>query len=210
LYLELMGFEELENSDWFGIRVKSRCEVRAHDDLRQRGFEAFLPLCSVRRRWSDRVKTLQAPMFRGYLFCKFALPDRIRILNAECRWRGPNRGVRKYPGPYQRNRNPLGSDLGGFQSRLYAVALSARRPTSVHRLDDGPLAGVEGVIVRAEDGKPRVVVSIAMLFRSVAAEIERDWISRVEEDRPRAGAAHVAGALLRRSHEGFLVNSRSS
>ena len=46
-------------------------------------------------------------------------------------------------------------------------------------IDDGPLAGVEGVIVRAEDGKPRVVVSVSMLLRSVAAEIERDWIGSV-------------------------------
>ena len=77
-----MGIEALENTDWFGIRVKSRCEVRAYDDLRQSGFEAFLPLCSVRRRWSDRVKTVQSPMFTGYLFCRFAMPDRVRVLNA--------------------------------------------------------------------------------------------------------------------------------
>jgi transcription antitermination factor NusG len=58
-------------------------------------------------------------------------------------------------------------------------------------IDYGPLAGVQGVIVRAEDGKTRVVVSIDMLFRSVAAEIERDWISRVEDDRRQASATRV-------------------
>jgi transcription antitermination factor NusG len=47
-------------------------------------------------------------------------------------------------------------------------------------IDCGPLAGVEGVIVRAENGKPRVVVSVTMLLRSVAAEIERDWIGRIQ------------------------------
>jgi transcription antitermination factor NusG len=44
------------------------------------------------------------------------------------------------------------------------------------RIDRGPLAGIEGFVVRAERGEPRIVVSVSLLQRSVAAEIGRDCI----------------------------------
>jgi transcription antitermination factor NusG len=45
------------------------------------------------------------------------------------------------------------------------------------RIDRGPLEGLEGMVIRAADGSPRVVVSVALLQRSIAAEIDRDWIT---------------------------------
>jgi transcription antitermination factor NusG len=173
---ELAGFAELENTDWFGIRVKSRCELRAYDDLSLRGFDAFLPLCSVRRRWSDRVKTLQVPMFSGYLFCRFALPDRLRVLNAA--------GVAQIVGvgnaPVPISEAEIRSVQTLVTSKIACTPWPYLQAGQRVSIEDGPLAGVEGVIIRAENGKPRVVVSVTMLFRSVAAEIERDWIGRVQ------------------------------
>lgn len=171
-----MGLEEVDSTNWFGIRVKSRCEVRAYDDLSLRGFEAFLPLCCVRRRWSDRVKTLQVPMFRGYLFCRFALLDRIRVLNAA--------GVAQIVGcgnsPVPISEMEIRSVQTLVTSKVACTPWPYLQAGQRVSIDNGPLAGVEGVILRAEDGKPRVVVSVSMLLRSVAAEIERDWIGRVQ------------------------------
>ncbi|MGA2153554.1 MAG: transcription termination/antitermination NusG family protein [Bryobacteraceae bacterium] len=171
-----MGFEGLENTDWFGIRVRSRCEVRAYDDLCLRGFEAFLPLRSVRRRWSDRVKTLQVPMFGGYLFCRFALPDRLKVLNAA--------GVAQIVGigntPVPISEAEIRSVQTLVTSKVACTPWPYLQAGQRVSIDCGPLAGVEGVIIRAEDGKSRVVVSVTMLLRSIAAEIERDWIGRVQ------------------------------
>lgn len=174
--LGLVGFEGLENTDWFGIRVRSRCEVRAYDDLCLRGFEAFLPLRSVRRRWSDRVKTLQVPMFGGYLFCRFALPDRLKVLNAA--------GVAQIVGigntPVPISEAEIRSVQTLVTSKVACTPWPYLQAGQRVSIDCGPLAGVEGVIIRAEDGKSRVVVSVTMLLRSIAAEIERDWIGRVQ------------------------------
>lgn len=52
------------------------------------------------------------------------------------------------------------------------------------RIDNGPLAGVEGIVIHAEDSKPRVIVSVEMFLRSVAVEVEREWISSVAEAKP--------------------------
>jgi len=171
-----VGFEGLENTDWFGIRVRSRCEVRAYDDLCLRGFEAFLPLRSVRRRWSDRVKTLQVPMFGGYLFCRFAPPDRLKVLNAA--------GVAQIVGigntPVPISEAEIRSVQTLVTSKVACAPWPYLQAGQRVSIDCGPLAGVEGVIIRAEDGKSRVVVSVTMLLRSIAAEIERDWIGRVQ------------------------------
>jgi transcription antitermination factor NusG len=114
-------------------------------------------------------------MFRGYLFCRFALPDRIRILNTT--------GVAQIVGS---GNTPVPISEAEIRS-VQALAASQVACTPWPYLEAGqrvsieigPLAGVEGVILRAENGKPRVVVSVTMLLRSVAAEIDRDWIRRV-------------------------------
>lgn len=175
--------------------MKSRCEFRAHDDLLLRGFEAFLPLCSVRRRWSDRVKILQVPMFGGYLFCRFALPDRVRVLNAA--------GVAQIVGfgntPVPISEAEIRSVQTLVSSKIACTPWPYLEAGQRVSIDDGPLAGVEGVIIRAEDGKPRVVVSVSLLLRSVAAEIEREWIGSVQQlsaaARPTALRELRAGAV---------------
>jgi len=156
--------------------VKSRCEFRAHEDLCGRGFETFLPLCAVRRNWSDRVKTLQVPLFSGYLFCRFALPDRVRVLNSA----GVAQIVSCGSMPVPISETEIRSVQALVASKVACVPWPYLRSGQRVSIEHGPLAGVEGVIVRAEDGKPRVVVSVTMLLRSVAAEIERDWIGRVQ------------------------------
>jgi transcription antitermination factor NusG len=115
-------------------------------------------------------------MFRGYLFCRFALPDRVRILNAI--------GVAQIVGcgntPVPISEAEIRSVQTLVASKVACTPWPFLQAGQRVSIDSGPLAGVEGVIVRAEDGKPRVVVSVSMLLRSVAAEIERDWIGRVQ------------------------------
>src|SRR5579863_8768541 len=78
---ETRTFEQSNSLAWFGIRVRSRSEVRSYDELQLRGFEALLPLRTVRRRWSDRTKTCESPIFPGYVFSRFDPRERVRILS---------------------------------------------------------------------------------------------------------------------------------
>ena len=86
-----------DRNPWFALQVHTRRENTVADLLRFRGCDPFLPLHMERRRWSDRIKKVEAPLFPGYLFCR--LSDRnqaaalftygvIRILGpATCRYR---------------------------------------------------------------------------------------------------------------------------
>src|ERR1035441_9840100 len=65
---------------WYALRIQSRLSSLAVDTLRGKGYEEFLPLYRARRRWSDRVKQVELPLFPGYLFCQFDVNDRLPIL----------------------------------------------------------------------------------------------------------------------------------
>src|SRR2546421_10414546 len=65
---------------WFALVVKTQHEKMVASLLDSKGYEQFLPLYSVRRRWSDRIKQLELPLFPGYVFCRFDLNKRLPIL----------------------------------------------------------------------------------------------------------------------------------
>jgi transcription antitermination factor NusG len=161
---------------WYAIRTTARWEALASDELSRRGIETWLPLCRVKHRWSDRVKIIDQPLFSGYLFGRFPLAERIRVLEAP--------GVRQIVGIGSTPAPIAASELDNLRTLVAAQPLlvpwpylSAGQRVRIHR---GPLAGVEGVVVRAEQGALRIVVSVDLLQRSVAAQIDRDCIGSVE------------------------------
>src|SRR5450759_4935853 len=62
---------------WYALRIQSRLASLASTTLRGKGYEEFSPLYRSRRRWSDRIKEIQLPLFPGYLFCRFDVGDRL-------------------------------------------------------------------------------------------------------------------------------------
>jgi len=65
---------------WYALRIQSRLSGLASITLRGKGYEEFLPLYRACRRWSDRVKQVELPLFPGYSFCQFDVNDRLPIL----------------------------------------------------------------------------------------------------------------------------------
>src|SRR5271165_6387447 len=65
---------------WYAVRVRSNYESNVSAVLEQKGVEKFLPTYRSRRKWSDRVKTLDLPLFPGYVFCRIPLDERNLVL----------------------------------------------------------------------------------------------------------------------------------
>ena len=157
------------SGDWYAIQVRPKHERVVLSMLEQRAYEAFLPLARSRRRWSDRVKDLEVPLFEGYLFCRIgattvtpviAVPGVVRIVGAG------------------RTLIPVDDDeivalRQIARTRPYLEPWPYIRVGQRIRIERGPLAGIEGVFIRAANG-PRLVVSVSLLQRSVAVEIDRD------------------------------------
>ena len=66
---------------WYALRVRSRHEDIAVTHMHARGYESFLPKYNCKRRWSDRVKEGELPLFPGYVFCKFDPLNRFPVVS---------------------------------------------------------------------------------------------------------------------------------
>jgi transcription antitermination factor NusG len=161
---------------WFAIRTSPRWELRASSELSRRGLQTYLPICRVKHTWSDRTKIIEQPLFPGYLFGRFLLADRVRVLQSP--------GVKQIVG-IGASPSPISdTEIASLQTLVSAdIPLEPwpYLPAGQRiRIDRGPLAGVEGFVVRADQGALRIVVSVDLLQRSVAAEIDRDCLGSIE------------------------------
>jgi transcription antitermination factor NusG len=69
-----------KNERWYGLLVRTRFEQVVASNLGMKGFEGYLPTYPIMRRWSDREKQLDVPLFPGSVFCKFDINERLRLL----------------------------------------------------------------------------------------------------------------------------------
>src|SRR5205823_8796752 len=65
---------------WFAILVRTGREKTANLLLENSGYECFLPVSRSTRRWSDRTKVIEMPLFPGYLFCRINPHNRLTVL----------------------------------------------------------------------------------------------------------------------------------
>ncbi len=68
---------------WYAIYTRPRWEKKVNGLLLQKGIESYCPLNKVRRKWSDRIKTIEEPLFKSYVFVKIDDVDRssVRMTN---------------------------------------------------------------------------------------------------------------------------------
>jgi transcription antitermination factor NusG len=173
------------NNQWYAVRVRSQHEDMVARHLRVRGLEAFLPLYRGKQRWSDRFKEIDFPLFPGYVFCRFDPADRLPVLTVP--------GVVHLVGT---GKNPVPIDGEEIQAIQVAVGSGSPRQPWPYleigqrvRIEHGPLCGVEGILLGAR-GNRRLVLSITLLQRSVAVEINEEWV------RPMALKQAPSGKLL--------------
>ncbi len=159
---------------WFALHVETNREKHVAALLRNKGYTEFLPLYRARRRWSDRYKDVQLALFPGYLFCRFDPLHRLPILTTP--------GVRYVVGS-GRTPVPVSDDEIEAIRRIVTCGLSSLpwpflRVGDFVRLEEGPLAGLEGILIQVKN-QHRLVVSVTLLQRSVAVEIDRAWVRRL-------------------------------
>ncbi len=66
---------------WYAVYTFSRSEKKFAEQLSKKGMNYYLPLISVKRQWSDRIKTIQLPVFTSYVFVKIDIQsEKIKVL----------------------------------------------------------------------------------------------------------------------------------
>lgn len=164
-------------SNWYVVRVRSNFEQRAATALQAKGLTIFLPLYRVKRRWSDRVKEMDVPLFPGYVFCRFNPHEKLPILQTP--------GIVSIIGTSNGPTPVEDSEIAAVQTMMksgLAVGpwpfLREGQPVIVKY---GALEGLEGLILSSK-GKHRLIVSISLLQRSVSVEIDRECVAPLAPD----------------------------
>lgn len=160
---------------WYGVRTKIKFEKATAASLTYKGYESYLPCYRHRRRWSDRVVEVEAPLFAGYVFCRFDVTKRLPILTTP--------GVVSVIGV---GKQPLAipdSEIDAIETIVKSGAQAEPWPYLNEgqriRIEKGSLSGLEGVIIKKKKDEWRLVVSVNLLQRSVAVELDRACIRAI-------------------------------
>jgi len=156
---------------WFAIRVRPRYEKQVAESLESKGINTLLPIYLARRRWSDRVKQIELPLFDGYLFCQTNPEVRLPVLVTP--------GVIHFVGC---GNTPIPIEQHEIEAiqKVVCAGAAARpwpflRQGDRVRVDEGPLRNLEGILVK-NDGGEQVVISVTLLQRSMAVQVDRAWL----------------------------------
>jgi transcription antitermination factor NusG len=156
---------------WFAVRVKSRSEKLAATALGLKGVPVFAAVAPQRRVWADRIRVVEMPLFPGYVFARFDL--------------GAKRVVEDAPGvasivSFGGECCPVESSEIESIQKLIASGMDVHTAPFLRvgvpvRVKHGPLSGAEGTLAQVRAGY-RLVVSVSLLQRSVAVEIDQSYV----------------------------------
>ena len=152
---------------WFAIQVVPHHEIAVDASLGYKGYERFFPTCMVQRNWSDRVKTLEQPLFPGYIFCRFRQAAITPILRTSGVIRIVGFGGRLCPVPdceIEDLRQVVQSKKQTYAVPFLAVGRKVQ-------MKAGPLAGIVGIITKFKN-RDRLVLSVESIMRGVAIDVD--------------------------------------
>ena len=164
---------------WFALWTHSHCEQLVRDQLSAKGFDAFLPTI---RDWSRRGgvrRLISRPMFPSYLFVHHSM-DKLSYIEIM-----KSNGLVKILGERWDNLAAIpDAEVDAIRqlttSELSLTPYPFLRDGQRVRIVEGPLAGVEGILVRSRPNRGLLVLSVELLHRSVAVEVDCGAVVAIE------------------------------
>ncbi len=157
------------------IYTRPRWEKKVNSILQEKGFESYCPLNKVRRKWSDRIKVVEEPLFKSYVFVKISDKERsaVRLINGTLNfvyWDGKPAvikdreivTIKRFLDEYE-----------NVEARPMEIKLNQRV-----RITNGTLMDQEGTVIDIRHKK--VKVAIDSLGYILVAYIERSKLSSAQ------------------------------
>jgi transcription antitermination factor NusG len=182
---------EPESQRWFALQVRTRWEGSTAVLLEGKGYRTLLPTYKTRKAWSGKTREISTPLFPGYVFCQFDSQKRLPILVTPGVLSVVSTG--RVPLPVDDNEisNIQTLVASGCQAEPWPYLEVGQRI----RVECDSLRGVEGILIQFK-GNHRIVVSVSLLRRSVALEIDRWSVSAVDVSRNSVFEGITPGPLL--------------
>lgn len=163
---------------WYAIYTRPRWEKKVHNLLTQKGIESYCPLNKVRRKWSDRVKVIEEPLFKSYVFVRVSEDGRsdVRMTNGVVNFLYWNSKpaivkdkeievIRKFMNEYE-------------NVELIKVDLKADQKVVVTA---GPLMDKEGKVIEVKNKVVKVLIE--SLGYMLVAEIEKSKVALLKNQK---------------------------
>jgi transcription antitermination factor NusG len=163
------------NLPWFALRVRSRFEATAKQVLQGKEFETFFPSYQSRSYRTDRVKMVDRALFPGYVFCRFDPNNWLPVMKTP----GVLEVVSFGGKPAEVDHDEVEALRMLMRSSVPLFPHAFLRVGQRVFIERGPLAGLEGILDRF-DNNCRIVVSVSLLQRSVAAQIDAEWVRAID------------------------------
>jgi len=163
-----------ESRKWHAVYTKPRWEKKVNALLMAKGIATYCPLNRIRKRWSDRIKIVEEPLFKSYVFVHVSAAEisRVRMTN----------GVLNYvywDGKPAVIKNQEIATIKKFMNEYEQVEA---RPVLVHpnqkvRIDGGLLMNREGIVQKVMHNKVEVIIE--SLGYSLVATLDKKNVQPV-------------------------------
>ena len=162
---------------WYAVYVRSRHEKKVCQLFEEMGIESSLPLIKITRKWSDRKKKVEIPLFRGYVFVKIDVGrDKLNILQTD--------GVVKFIGIKKKPSRIPDEEIHWIQMMVVEsdiVKNEKEIPVGQKvRVSAGPFKGVEGIVTRAGN-QSRLVIVIESIMHAVSIDINPNYLDEIKK-----------------------------
>jgi transcription antitermination factor NusG len=178
-----MPIKKVESPKWYLLYTNPRAEKKVNEELKNRGFDTFLPLHKTLKQWSDRKKLVEEPLFKGYIFIYMELekyfyevlnvPGIVKFVNFE---RSP---VVVDVREIEFVRKMIG-ELDGLETFSHELLHNEQNITYGELVEviSGPLFGARGKMIQIH-GKSRVIIELSSIGQNVVIQIPYESLRRI-------------------------------
>jgi transcription antitermination factor NusG len=175
---------QVSDCPWYALYTRHQHEKMVDQILTNKGFNTFLPLYATTHNWKDRTKALSLPLFPCYVFLKGGIERRLQILTT--------------PGIYGLV-SSAGQPAAIPDIEIEAIRRVVESGTRVEahpflkcgnwvRVKSGPLAGIEGILVRKKNIS-RLVLTVEILGTAASIEVAAFQVEAVNAPRTRSSGS---------------------
>ena len=171
---------------WYALTVQYQHERQTEKALQSKGLKTLVPVYRSQRQWSDRVKDIELPLFAGYVLCQFDLNERIPVLDTP----GVFKIVRFGEAVVALDDVEVAGIQRAVASKLPLAPWPYLKAGDRVKVEYGSMRGIEGKLLRTKDAL-RLVISVELLQRSIAVEVDREAVAPAWHGRPDWGGRKV-------------------
>jgi transcription antitermination factor NusG len=168
------------DSSWYALYTRHQHEKIVDQILTNKGFNTFLPLYATTHKWKDRTKALTLPLFPCYVFLKGGIERRLQILTTP--------GVHGLVSSAGQPATIPDIEIEAIRRVVKSGARVEAHPYlkcgNWVRVKDGPLTGIEGILVRKKNIS-RLVLSVEILGTAAAIEVAALQVEAIDTPRNR-------------------------